>query len=70
MADLLPKGLLPTGNLLCSIFFSAGSIIGPFIGGVVIEYVENGFFFALSLMLLVIFFSIAAFKKNEYLKNA
>jgi MFS family permease len=70
MADLLPKGLLPTGNLLCSIFFSAGSIIGPFIGGVVIEYVENGFFFALSLMLLVIFFSIAAFKKNENLKNA
>ncbi|WP_257985554.1 MFS transporter [Bacillus sp. V5-8f] len=32
MADLVPRNLLPTGNLLCGIFFSVGSICGPFIG--------------------------------------
>ncbi|MBW9234262.1 MFS transporter, partial [Leptospira santarosai] len=26
MADLTPKALLPTGNLLCGIFFSIGSL--------------------------------------------
>ena len=33
MSDLTPKHLLPTGNLLCGIFFSLGSLTGPFLGG-------------------------------------
>lgn len=33
MTDLTPKELLPTGNLLCGIFFSLGSLSGPFLGG-------------------------------------
>ncbi|CAH0345194.1 MFS transporter [Bacillus sp. CECT 9360] len=66
MADLVPRNLLPTGNLLCGIFFSFGSISGPFIGGLVIQYLKGGsFFFAISIMLLLIFFSLALFKENS-----
>jgi MFS family permease len=65
MADLLPRGLLPTGNLLCGIFFSFGSIGGPFIGGLVIEYLKGGsFFFAISIMLLLIFSALALFREQ------
>lgn len=41
MADLTPKHLLPTGNLLCGIAFSIGSLIGPIIGGMFIEHVAH-----------------------------
>src|SRR5699024_5858664 len=37
MADLVPKELLPTGNLLCGIAFSIGSLSGPILGGFFIE---------------------------------
>lgn len=66
MADLVPRNLLPTGNLLCGIFFSFGSISGPFIGGLIIQFLKGGsFFFAISSMLLLIFFSLAVFKENS-----
>ncbi|RFU63177.1 MFS transporter [Bacillus sp. V59.32b] len=66
MADLVPRNLLPTGNLLCGIFFSFGSISGPFIGGLVIQYLKGGsFFFAISIMLLLIFLSLALFKEKS-----
>lgn len=56
MTDLTPKELLPTGNLLCSIFFSLGSLTGPFLGGVYLElFPNNGFLLIVSLML----FSVA-----------
>ncbi|MDF2557744.1 MAG: major facilitator family transporter [Bacillales bacterium] len=45
MADLLPKDLLPAGNLLCGIFYSFGSISGPFVGGAAIEYISSASFF-------------------------
>lgn len=65
MADLLPRNLLPTGNLLCGISFSLGSISGPFIGGLVIQFLKGGsFFFVISLMLLLIFLAIAFFKEQ------
>ncbi|MDM5219723.1 MFS transporter [Peribacillus sp. NJ11] len=65
MADLLPRNLLPAGNLLCSIFFSLGSIGGPFFGGLVIEHVQGGnFFYMISIMLLLVFISLALFKEN------
>lgn len=41
MADLTPKRLLPTGNLLCGIAFSIGSLIGPVVGGVFIEHIPQ-----------------------------
>ncbi|WP_203248615.1 MULTISPECIES: MFS transporter [Sporosarcina] len=38
MSELTPKHLLPTGNLLCGIFFSIGSLTGPFLGGIFLEF--------------------------------
>ncbi|TWT13444.1 MFS transporter [Planomicrobium sp. CPCC 101079] len=65
MADLMPKELLPTGNLLCGIAFSVGSLAGPFLGGVFVEYIENfSFLLLISAMLLFIGF-IIAFKGNQ-----
>ncbi|HAQ06391.1 MAG TPA: MFS transporter [Bacillus bacterium] len=61
MADLLPKQLLPAGNLMCGIFFSFGSISGPFIGGIAIELLEGiSFFYVISTMLLLIFIALVA----------
>ncbi|MER2090649.1 MAG: MFS transporter [Sporosarcina sp.] len=56
MSDLTPKQLLPTGNLLCGIFFSFGSLTGPFLGGLFLEF-DVGFSFLLliSLFLAVLF---------------
>ncbi|MFS0602517.1 MFS transporter [Peribacillus frigoritolerans] len=65
MADLLPRNLLPAGNLLCSIFFSLGSIGGPFFGGLVIEHIKGGnFFYMISSMLILVFISLAMFKEK------
>ena len=59
MADLTPKELLPTGNLLCGIFFSLGSLSGPFLGGIYLQVVENiSFLLLISGMLLLIFIII------------
>ena len=59
MADLMPKELLPTGNLLCGIAFSIGSLIGPFLGGLFVEYAQNfSFLLLISAMLLFIGFII------------
>ena len=66
MADLLPKELFPAGNLMCSILFSFGSIIGPFIGGLSIQYLQNiSFFYVLSAMLLCLFVLLASFKEKK-----
>ncbi|MGW6663825.1 MULTISPECIES: MFS transporter [Peribacillus] len=65
MADLLPRNLLPAGNLLCSIFFSLGSISGPFFGGLVIEHIQGGnFFYMISIMLFLVLISLALFKEK------
>lgn len=66
MTDLLPRNLLPTGNILCGIAFSLGSIIGPFIGGAFIQWVEGGsFFYMISGMLLLVFLAIAHYKHHN-----
>ncbi|SFB08890.1 MULTISPECIES: MFS transporter [unclassified Bacillus (in: firmicutes)] len=63
MADLLPKQLLPAGNLMCGIFFSFGSITGPFIGGLVIQYFQGGsFFYVISMIMFAIFIALVTFK--------
>ncbi|MCA1032610.1 MFS transporter [Bacillus timonensis] len=68
MADLLPKNLLPAGNLMCGIFFSLGSISGPFIGGVYIQFFSNvSFFHVISTMLILIFFAILSFRGESLL---
>ncbi|MER2261636.1 MAG: MFS transporter [Psychrobacillus sp.] len=62
MTDLTPKELLPTGNLICGIFFSLGSLSGPFFGGLFIQVFEGlSFLLLISLLLgvlaIVIFFT-------------
>ncbi|MFJ7754346.1 MFS transporter [Peribacillus muralis] len=65
MADLLPRNLLPAGNLLCSIFYSLGSIGGPFFGGLVIEHIQGGnFFYMISIMLFLVFIALVLFKEK------
>ncbi|WP_242634555.1 MFS transporter [Bacillus timonensis] len=62
MTDLMPRNLLPTGNLLCGIFFSIGSLVGPFFGGLFIQYFENiSFFNVIGTILFVIFIVIGVF---------
>lgn len=62
MTDLMPKNLLPTGNLLCGIFFSIGSLIGPFVGGLFIQFIENiSFFNVIGTILFLIFLVISVF---------
>ncbi|MDE3837974.1 MFS transporter [Bacillus methanolicus] len=66
MADLIPKQLLPAGNLMCGIFFSFGSISGPFIGGLAIEYLKGAsFFYVISSMLLMIFIALAVYQPKD-----
>lgn len=56
MADSTPRELLPTGNLLCGIFFSVGSLTGPFLGGLFLEIADGlSFFILVSGVLFIIF---------------
>lgn len=56
MSDLTPRELLPTGNLICSIFFSVGSLTGPLLGGLYLQYVHKySFLLLVSLILMAIF---------------
>lgn len=68
MTDLVPKNLLPTGNLLCGVFFSLGSLSGPIIGGLFIKFLENvSFFYIISTMLLTLSIIVFTFGKKTYL---
>ena len=56
MSDLSPKSLLPTGNLLCGIFFSIGSLTGPILGGFFLEIqTEISYLFLFTLFLGILF---------------
>nr|WP_269320279.1 MFS transporter [Bacillus sp. EB01] len=70
MADLLPRQLLPAGNLMCGIFFSLGSVSGPFFGGLAIQFTEGGsFFYLISVLLLIIFITLVVFKQPSPAKG-
>lgn len=66
MSDLTPKELLPTGNLLCGIFFSVGSLTGPFLGGVFLEFNAGFSFLLLISSFLAVLFFVLVFKKPKY----
>ncbi|WP_394582874.1 MFS transporter [Cytobacillus firmus] len=72
MADLMPKNLLPTGNLLCGVAFSIGSLIGPYFGGLFIELFKTiSFFNIISVMLLIIFGAVTFFgNKGQVLEKS
>lgn len=60
MSDLTPKELLPTGNILCGMFFSIGSLAGPVIGGLYLDRVDASFLW------LVVSFLFVGFGLNVY----
>lgn len=62
MADLMPRELLPTGNLLCGIAFSIGSLAGPVLGGAFLEVTQQLSFLLLIAGILLIIFTIIAFR--------
>jgi MFS family permease len=55
MSDLTPKNLLPTGNLLCGIFFSIGSLTGPFAGGLFLEYIDVSYLLIMAVLFGILF---------------
>lgn len=64
-SDLLPKSLLPAGNIMCGILFSCGSMIGPFVCGIIIDSVKgSSFFYLISFVLFSITISLFSFKNN------
>lgn len=65
MTDLTPKELLPTGNLLCSIFFSVGSLIGPFLGGAFVEYMDASFLLLIAGLVFSVFVIAFFFGKEK-----
>jgi MFS family permease len=46
-ADILPRNLLPAANVVSSFHFSVGSIVGPGLGGLLLEFGWGGGVFAL-----------------------
>ncbi|WP_427108781.1 MFS transporter [Lysinibacillus xylanilyticus] len=65
MADLTPKELMPTGNLLCGIALSIGSLTGPFLGGIYLEYVNYSFLLLVGILLLAIAIILLVFGRNK-----
>ncbi len=63
MADLLPRDLLPAGNILAGICFSLGSIFGPLIGGFAIQFFKEGsIYYTIGGMMLILFVAITFFQ--------
>ncbi|WP_226584945.1 MFS transporter [Halobacillus litoralis] len=67
MTDLLPKELLPAGNILCGMSFSIGSILGPFLSGFFLDVWPDLSFFYIIVTLLVIVLSATLWKKDPEL---
>lgn len=66
LADLLPKNLLPTGNVMTAISFGLGSITGPLIGGIMIDFIETGsIYFSIGSILIIVFSLSLFFKEKE-----
>ncbi|MFF2015116.1 MFS transporter [Paenibacillus sp. NPDC058177] len=54
-ADILPRNLLPAANVVASFHFSAGSILGPALGGLLLELSSGGGVFGLMGLLFILF---------------
>ncbi|GEL78135.1 MFS transporter [Tenuibacillus multivorans] len=68
MTDLLPKSLLPAGNIICGAAFSLGSISGPAISGMFIDYFPGySFFYVITFFLAIILILILS--KREISKS-
>lgn len=64
LADILPRSLLPTGNIMTGIAFSIGSISGPFLGGLFIQLIPGVSFFYVIVFMLLFVLGATIYKKN------
>ncbi|MCH5584818.1 MFS transporter [Shimazuella sp. AN120528] len=73
LSDLLPESMITKGNLLANSHFTFGSIIGPYIGGLLMQYisiVSLFYFLGISLFSFVLFsFLIQQAKKEKVIIN-
>ncbi|PAV28105.1 MFS transporter [Virgibacillus profundi] len=65
MTDLLPRNLLPAGNLMVGITFSLGSISGPFLGGIYVEAFPGVSFFYLIVAVLIVIVGAIYFQRGK-----
>ncbi|MBA4493382.1 MFS transporter [Paenactinomyces guangxiensis] len=76
LTDLLPARYLPAANAVASVHFSVGSILGPYVGGVLIQWIGgNALFYFLSIalasfVLLAIFYRVSAETATEIQKTS
>jgi MFS family permease len=71
MTDLLPKHLLPAGNLMCGMAFSAGSILGPVLGGIFVQTFEGmNLLYLVSIVILFVFFCVRFGRTAAVLENS
>lgn len=70
MTDLLPRELLPAGNILCGMAFSIGSILGPFLSGAFLDFMPGLSFFYIIVALLVIVFAATVLSRSSDTKTA
>ncbi|PFA14583.1 MFS transporter [Bacillus cereus] len=67
MTDLLPRHLLPAGNILSGIAFSIGSIMGPVLGGIFIEKIQyTSLFIAVMMIMAIIALLYIAYMKSQF----
>ncbi|KAB7708128.1 MFS transporter [Bacillus aerolatus] len=70
MTDLMPRQLLPTGNLLCGMAFSIGSLIGPYSGGLALQTFANvSFFTVISVIFLLITITFFLYNRRSLKKE-
>jgi MFS family permease len=70
MTDLLPKDLLPAGNILCGMSFSIGSILGPFLSGTFLDLAPDLSFFYVIVALLFLVLVATIAKKGPQKQTA
>lgn len=61
LSDILPPSLLPEANAIATAHFSVGSMVGPYIGGTLIQYWGGGSMFYFLAFALLAFVLLALF---------
>ncbi len=71
-ADCLPKQALPTANMIASIHFSVGSILGPYLGGMGIQHVAlpSMFYLLGGMFALFVLSGVIAYRSPSVVQGA
>ncbi|WP_430021215.1 MFS transporter [Paenibacillus sp. MABNR03] len=64
-ADILPKALLPAANVVASFHFTIGSILGPNVGGQMINWISPGSMFTLLGCMYLLFGAAGVLFRNK-----